>query len=196
MNREANVYWILSNELVDEDKDADLTGVFVTDPDDDLRFDDGKLIKVQPGKCTYTLTEKLSGNLTDNLSIDEIPGFVWSSRLCDLMISLNVCNLQFFDLTIIDPDKRKSYIDYKIVNIVRAIDCIDFEKSEMTCYDDGDVEFIDKLVLSEDKIQANMEIFRLARNLETTVFSDRLKMAIDKNDITGCVLYRVDKYSI
>ncbi|HRX17022.1 MAG TPA: hypothetical protein P5123_11970, partial [Spirochaetota bacterium] len=96
----------------------------------------------------------------------------------------------------IDPDKRKSYMDYKIVNIVSAIDCIDFEQSKITCYDDGDVEFIDKLVLSEDKIQANMDIFRLARNLETTVFSERLKMAIEKNDITGCVFYRVDKYSI
>jgi len=190
------MYWILSNELVDEDEDADLTGDFSTDLGENIRFDNGELINDTPKSCTYTLTEKLQGNLTDNLSIDEISGLVWSNRLCDLAEELKITNLQFFDLKIIDPFTGNSYSDYKVVNIVGAVDCIDFEESELEFYDDGDVEFIDKLALDEEKIPLDMDIFRLEKDMTDVVLSDKLKKAIDYNDITGCALYRVDKYQM
>src|SRR5690606_23853795 len=79
------VYWILSNELADEDRDADLRGTFTTDSGRDVSFDDGASVAGAVAHARYTLTAPPDGQLCDHLPVGEIPGLVLSERLCAVL---------------------------------------------------------------------------------------------------------------
>ncbi len=188
------MYWILSNELVDEDRDADLCGTFTTNLGDGINFDDGDQVPSSVTKAVYTLTEPLKGNLTDHLSIDEIPGLVFSDRLCQLLHNMMVTNVQYFPLAIINPAQGDTINDYKIANIVGVVDCVNRELSDLEYFDDGDIEFVNKLVLDEGAIPSDLDIFRLAGRTTMVVVSQVLKDAIVGSGMTGCVFYKPEDY--
>ncbi len=188
------MYWILSNELVDEDRDADLCGTFSTDLGDDISFDDGEEIPLPIKKGIYTLTESLQGNLTDHLSVDEIPGLVFSDRLCQLIHNMMITNLQYFPLSIINTTKGETYESYKIANIVGVVDCVDKAASDLEYFDDGDIEFVNKLVLDEGKVPPELDIFRLSGRTTMVIVSQVVKDAIVGAGMTGCVFYRPEDY--
>lgn len=188
------MYWILSNELEDEDRDADLSGSFSTDLDVDIAFDDGEEITLPITKGTYTLSEPVRGNLTDHMSIDEVPGLVFSNRLYSLLHNMMIDNLQYFDLDIIDPYSDRQLNGYKIANIIGTVDCINREESDLEYFDDGDVEFINKLVLDEDKVPSELDIFRLSGRTTMVLVSQVVKDAIAGAKMTGCVFYKPEDY--
>ena len=74
-------------------------------------------------------------------------------------------------------------------------DCVDQEASDLEYYDDGDIEFIDKLVLSEDKIPAELDIFRLEKRTTLVIVRQKLKDAIVDAGMTGFVFYNPEDYS-
>jgi hypothetical protein len=188
------VYWILSNELVDEDRDADLSGSFSTELGDDISFDDGEKIPFSITKAIYKLTDPLQGDLTDHLSIDEIPGLVFSDRLCQLFHNMMITNLQYFPLTIINASKDEVCEGYNIVNILGVVDCVDRVASDLEYFDSGDIEFVNKLVLDETKIPSELDIFRLAGRTTMVIVSQVVKDAIIGAGMTGCVFYKPEDY--
>lgn len=188
------MYWILSNELVDEDRDADLCGTVTTDLSGDISFDDGEQMSKIITKAVYTLTEPLKGRLTDHLSIDEISGLVFSDRLCQLLRNMLVTNVQYFPLVIRTPDQSDAITGYKIANIVGVVDCVNRELSDLEYFDDGDIEFVNRLVLDEEAIPAGLDIFRLAGRTTMVVLSQVLKDAIVGAGMTGFVFYKPEDY--
>ncbi len=189
------MYWILSNELVDEDNDADLSGGVNVELGGDLSFDNGTFMKIPVPKIILTLNnDSRIGNMTDHLSISELYGLVFSKKLRDVLGELGVDNIQYFDLDIVDPKTGKHYTDYKIANVVGLVDCVDIDKSDLTYFDDGDIEFIDKLVLNETKIPSNIKVFCLLNDASLPLVHQSIKNAIDGSDITGCVFYKPEDY--
>lgn len=189
------MYWLLSNELVDEDRDADLSGNFTTNLGDDMSFDDGEQIPFPITQAIYSLMEPLNGRLTDHLSISEIPGLVLSNKVCQLLESLKISNFQRFPLTIFDTEKKEIAGGYSIVNVIGVVDCVDQDVSDLEYYDDGDIEFIDKLVLKEENIPEGADIFRLARRTTLVIVSQKLKDAIEQAAMTGFVFYKPEDYA-
>ncbi len=189
------MYWVLSNELVDEDNDADLSGVLSSNKGLIVEFDDGEPIKVPAGPFTFKTSEPIQGTLTDHLSISEIPGLVLSDKALQVLSALNIKNLQTYDLTIVDASGDPTLTHYKIVNVADAIDCIDHDQSNLKYFDSGNVMFVKLLKLDESKIPPEVHIFRLHRSLSTVVISDKLKNAIEANKLTGFVIYKPEDYS-
>lgn len=188
------MYWILSNELVDEDRGADLCGAFTTDVGDDVSFDDGEKIPLPITNAIYTLIEPRKGDLTDHLSIDEIPGLVFSNRLCQLLHNMMATNFQYFPLAIINPMTGETIEGYKIANVVGVVDCVNRETSDLEYFDDGGIEFVNKLVLDEDKIPSELDVFRLSGRTTMVIVSQVVKDAIVGAGLTGCVFYRPEDY--
>ena len=187
------MYWMLSNEFVDEDNDAELTGDI--NLSDDISFDDGVMVDAFVPKITLTLSDdSRMGNMTDHLSIDEACGLVFSKRLRDLLQNIAVDNIQYFDFDIVYPKGNNVYTDYKIANVVGLVDCVDKDKSDLTFYDSGTIEFIDKLVLDESKIPPELNVFRLSNRSTLTIVHQSVKDAVVNAGITGCVFYKVEEY--
>lgn len=188
------MYWILSNELADEDRDADLRGAFTTSSGRDVSFDDGVSVAAAVAHASYTLTAPLRGRLCDHLGAGEIPGPVFSDRLCSLLQDLGITNLEYVPLTLADPFAGTTRTGYRIANVIGVVDCIDRQASELELFDDGDIEFIDRLVLDPARIPSGLDIFRLAGRTTLVIVSRRLKDAIADAGMTGCVFYRPEDY--
>ncbi|MCF6323059.1 MAG: hypothetical protein L3J89_01835 [Gammaproteobacteria bacterium] len=191
------MYWILSNEFVNEDNDADLSGDVNLDLGGEISFDDGIPVTASIPKIILTLnSDSHMGEMTDHLSIDEVCGLVFSARLCELLHKVMVDNIQYFDFDIISPKDSKIYTNYKIANVVGLVDCVDKDKSDLTFYDSGTIEFIDKLVLDETKIPLELKIFRLLNRTTLPVVHQSVKDAILNAGITGCLFYKPEEYQV
>ncbi len=189
------MYWVLSNELVDEDFDADLSGDVNIKLGGDTCFNQGAFIRALVPKIILTLNNSSHiGRMTDHLSVTEIYGLVFSTRLRELLHHMTVDNIQYFDLDIVNPKKMHTYTDYKIANVVGVIDCINKNKSDLLFFDDGDISFIKKLALDESKIPPELKIFTLANYTSLPIVHQEVKDAIVDAGITGCVFYKSEEY--
>jgi len=173
------MYWILSNEFVDEDNDADLSGDVNLDLGEEVSFDDGVPVATSIAKIILTLNaDSQMGVMTDHLSIDEIHGLVFSDRLRELLGSTKVNNVQYFDFDIYDPKSSMVYENYKIANVVGLVDCVDKDKSDLKYFNSGNIKRIRKLALDESKIPPELKIFRLSNRSTLTVVHQSIKDAI------------------
>ncbi len=86
------MYWILSNQLVDEDNDADLSGNINLELGGSISFKRGeKVIDVPVSKIELVLNDNCrKGRMTDHLSITQVYGLVFSSRLRELLHTLMI----------------------------------------------------------------------------------------------------------
>ncbi len=187
------MYWVLSNEFVDEDNDAELTGDI--NLSDNISFDDGVMQDPFIPKITITLNnDSRMGNMTDHLSIDEARGLVFSERLRDLLQNIAVDNIQYFDLDIVDPKTEDIYTNYKIANIIGLVDCVNKNESDLKYFNSGNIKRIRKLILDEGKIPSELKVFRLSIRSTLTIVHQSVKDDIINAGITGCVFYKVEKY--
>ncbi len=77
---------------------------------------------------------------------------------------------------------NKSYKDtWKYIVVANHVDCIDFKNSEIDYDEDfGTIDFIDKLVIDEQKADlAGYHMFRLHERTSRVVVSDLVKQAIE-----------------
>ncbi len=105
---------------------------------------------------------------------------------------LNVNNLQYFDVHI------KSSIleikDYKIVNVIDKIDCIDLSASEAVLYPNQNIKKITSLILDETKIPKEKQIFLLGRkSVAVILVHENIKKAIEETKLTGFKFFTLDK---
>jgi len=189
------MYWILSNEFVDEYNDADLSGDVNLDLGDEISFDVGVPVNPTLSKIVLTLDDdSRMGNMTDHLSISEVYGLIFSARLRELLSGMMVNNIQYFEFDIIDVRENRIYTDYKIANVVGLVDCIDKDKSDLKYFDSGNIKRIKKLVLDESKIPSELKIFRLLKDSTLPIVHQSIKDAIDDAGITGCLFYRIEDF--
>jgi len=141
------VYYVLTNKVEDDDGDAIFEGFSRYLNRINCSFKEGLSLSFDDVE-TPILFEvhefSLRGNVTDYLSIDNIPGPVFSASVKALFERLEICNIQYFQITLLDefvgvqtgtPKKPKiefrtvEYTDYFIANVVGLVDCVDHKKS-------------------------------------------------------------------
>ncbi len=189
------MYWILANELVDEDKDSDIVGTLNVDLGGELSFDDGEAVSIPVPKIVMTMAPgSHTGRMTDHLSIQETTGLVFSSKLRELMRTMRIDNIQYFDLEIRNHEDGSRHTDYRIANIVGHVDCVDKDRSDLKLWDNGDIKRIRRLVLDESRIPPELRIFRLSNRRILTVVHDSIRRATMSAGITGSVFYKPEDY--
>ncbi len=193
---EVNMYWILSNELADDDKDADLSGETNIELGGTITFEKGlSNSKLTIPDIVLTLdSDRRIGRMTDHLSISEVYGLTFSSRLRELLERIGVDNIEYCNLEIVDPRTGAKYSDYKIANVIGRVDCVDKEKSDLEYYDSGNIKYINKMIIDESKIPSELRIFRLAGMAVLPLVHQSVKDAITEAGITGCVFYKPEEY--
>lgn len=140
------MYYILTNKAENDDKDAILEGDSIYLDRIECSFEEGLPLPSEDidTPIIFELYEfTLRGKMTDHLSIDDIPGPVFSFKSKTVFDKLGITNVEYYKLTLQDiiysdnewdNNKIKHIIEYNhyfIANVVGLVDCVDHEKSEL-----------------------------------------------------------------
>ncbi len=135
------------------------------------------VLKVEPG----------TSNPTDfpPCDIHDASGgqLLMSSKLVDLLTSAGIRNIEYFDCEVIYEPLQEKF-PYQLANIVGAMKAVDLKGSECTVDEEGFVENIHKLKLT-DTHSNGLDIFRLYEALPMLIISERLKHLLENAHITG-----------
>jgi hypothetical protein len=164
-------------------------------------FDSGEKIDEMKFKKPFQIivNEKVSSykkkKLTDKLLLSVVnvgPVLLISKKLMELLKKSKIENVQFFDVEIKASDFELN--DYKLLNIIGKIDCIDKKKSKLKFMSDGDILSFEKLVLDEAKIPKDLKLFFLGEIAATFILIDEeLKNTFISEGISGVEYDRLDQ---
>ncbi len=114
---------------------------------------------------------------------------ICSERLIALLQGRSSKYLQLFDAPIFDYKTKKPISGYKVVNVVRLIPCLDFDKSVISFSDDGkDIISVISPIYLERQIPNDAHIFRVTKDHYSVVISEELAEDFIREKITGVEL--------
>lgn len=193
------MYWeLVINDM--HDGDSLLTGISKTKEDLELDFDDG----VEIGNINYDLSDfiieegeddSIIGRVTDYIAISDLGGIVFSQEARILFDGLSVNNIQYIPTQLNGANNKYLEKKYFIANVIGIVDCINYELSDLDI-EDGHIDNIFSLVLNENKIADDIEIFRLHGKVLTILVSETLKNAIEKSELTGFIFRNIKTQEI
>ena len=134
--------------------------------------------------------------MVDNIPAYGCSGLLINKKVKSVFDGLPVDNIQYFDARLIDQATQKVLVPYWIANIIGKVACVDRAGSSLVCFDDGQIQFIDKLVLLPMTDGQHGHIFRLAEFLPAIVISDALKEALTDSGVTGFTYYKPEEFSL
>jgi len=110
---------------------------------------------------------------------------------CDELIralkDAGVDNLQLFDAEIFNPIDGKTYTNYKAVNIIGLVACVDMSESKRLT--DGESTLLDSMDLDGFKIDENkaggVRFFRLAESVTAVVAIESVADSVESKNIPG-----------
>lgn len=171
-------YWILK-ELVDEYNcagfDCEYDADFVTS------FDGTKLSpkwSALPVKFLYKSRKK-----GDCPSLQIVPFF--SEKAIKALKQVMGDNVEYLPVT-------GEALKFTIVNVIKVIDALDMEKSDLEYFDDGRIFNYTKLVLDSNKLSTN-NIFKLVEFPRTDIIvSDKFKQIVEESGLKGFAFKKVE----
>lgn len=204
------MYYILSDELEKPKFDAFVDAALL----DSYRevtpniFNKGKTVALSRNLKYYleiNNDDSLPGKMRDRLSVlihNSDYMFLASERLQKLLNETSNNQIEFIPVSF--EYNGISYDDYKIVNVLNKIECVDYEQSEIIfeSYDEndepeGDIYAIEGLVLDESLISAHLNIFLLDRTKSSIIIvHERLKNILAQQGMSGFVFYKPGDFQL
>ena len=133
----------------------------------------------QPIKFLYRSRKK-----GDCPSLHSIPFF--SSKAVKVLSEIMGENVEYLPVT---GEASK----FTIVNVIKLIDALDMEKSDLIYFPDGKIMSKRKIVLRSEKISCTDNIFKLIEFPRTSVIvSDNFKDAVEKAGLKGFAFEKVE----
>lgn len=118
----------------------------------------------------------------------------FDSKLLKIIKGFEVDYLQEFEIELSYGDELLREPVYKTVNIKKVIDAIDRDKSDLVLDSDGEIDFLNELVLKENFDFA--PIFRLDGLEVLTLFREDLAQEIVNQGCTGLEFYPANGFRI
>lgn len=143
-----------------------------------------------------------------NCTLEKLPSVIpnvmglpiFNSAVVEIIKSFGVNHIQYFDAIV---EHKGIEYDYKILNILKRIDCIDLNRSIVSwsdVYEDEDED--DKFILDISDLQlnyeeiGNCELFRIEKYETLIAFREDLAQAIINAKCTGLEFFEADGYSV
>jgi hypothetical protein len=132
------------------------------------------------------------------LVLDYMPNvlswLILSYKAINVLKELDINNIQVFPVTLYIRNNPCNTFQYNIVNVVTIIQAMNKDKSEYIAWDDdpNQVKIIKRLVMNKSEIPEDVEIFNLSEAAPYIIISDKLKYALDRNNITGTDFIPID----
>lgn len=189
------MYWILMSERSDEyELSIDVLPPMVDALD--LNFDYGNYIQDNVPVIEVPYSQHPDERKTDNIVSPTRLGLLINSKVKAVFDDLHVENIQYFRAKLIEDNSVEIDDSYFIANIIGKYACVDDAGSELEYFDDGDIQFIDKLALDLAPQTDYGHIFRLGEFPPILVISDLLKQRLEASGVTGIKIYRPEDFSL
>lgn len=117
---------------------------------------------------------------------------MFSKRFIEILISLGVDNIQYFDADVTYLPTGAKY-PYKVSNIVGAVSGLDMDQSEVLLSPRGNVIEIERMKLDEDKLKGH-KIVRLQESVSLIIVHESIKKAVEDAGLTGFLFISDDEY--
>ena len=126
---------------------------------------------------------------------DTIPLF--RQDLLTAIIESGVDNLEIYDAILKDVHNGIDYMDYKAVNVIGLIDCIDKGETKIAGLDTlGGLlpDMIDSLSISEEKTNGLL-MFRMPTSISAIIVHEKVKKSIKKNKIPYMYFHKPQEWA-
>lgn len=133
--------------------------------------------------------------LSDNLiNISALP--IVSKRLKEFLEGKKLKNVEYLKVRIVNHKGRTASDDYFVVNPVKPQECIDIDQSGPTWSSIAttDIVAVKKLVLNEEKIDPELQIFRTKHFYGPVLVRTALAEEISQNGFTGIRWMALEKF--
>ncbi|WMJ74181.1 hypothetical protein RCC89_13540 [Cytophagaceae bacterium ABcell3] len=164
--------------------------------EDDYKLDEGILCSSWfPENVLFEMSEEGGKVLADSVPNHALLHIV-SPRLKDLLeIHAKDC-IEFLPIGILDHKKFPVETPYYIMNVLRTLPCMDEERSDFvrSAIDKSQVHHIKRLVLDEDQIPDDANIFRLGQERDLILVRSDLAEAIKREGMTGIYFMAIEDY--
>ncbi|WP_299010237.1 DUF1629 domain-containing protein [uncultured Shewanella sp.] len=190
------MYWVMFSERKNE-QDAILSGVPALIEDLDLEFDQGIHITGSLPVIEYEVEEDDEfNNLTDSLVAPGFNGILANERVVKALRDLGANNIQEFPVLLKSINNDQNCSDYMLINVIGDADIIDYDKSDISLFESGNVRSIDSLSFIDTSNITLHYIFRLSSCLPIVIAHDKVKQAFEANNITGFTFYKPEEFSL
>lgn len=166
--------------------------------DSGLHLNSGEVIYEKvPADLEYRFSEDPSDMLQDNLYGNGVSGLLVSKKIRSLFDSLEVHNIQYFPVKLINEAGGMEMEGYSFANIVGIYSVVDMTKSDVEESDvrEGLLTEINSLVLKDFDENDYPAVFRIKEKPRLVLVKDDLKRAIENSDITGLEFQKPEEYS-
>ena len=188
------MYWVMFTER-NTDEEKMLFGVPSLIEELDLECDEGEHITGDYPVIEFTPEDEFS-TLADNLSAPGFGGLLANKRVSETLKSLDIHNIQLFDVQLKGVNGGKDCHDYDLINIIGNYDIIDYEKSDVILRRPGHIKRIKSLTFTDTSEMDLPLIFRLTSFLPLVIAHDTVKQAFEANEITGFTFYKPEEFSL
>lgn len=194
------MWWIALDEPTEKDEFLLEEGVpfFEEQKKNGIRFYSGEYISRDIELCTITIPEEESdvNFMPDNFLGMEINTFVFNQRVRKMLEACQVDNIQYFPVRIINKGTGEIFDDYKIANIIGIIDCIDYDKSNISWHSENSISFIKGMTIDPEKVKDAPLVFRIKGYPLVAAMHNSLKTALEENDISGINFVKPEKFFV
>jgi len=175
-------YWFWENDR--DTDDAFISGGWPLDEYPNS-FLTGDIVDIPTSPIEITMDEESQGRLTDNLLLTG-PAKIFSDKLIKILTENGVDNIQIFPCKIINLVSNECFNNYKVVNVIWKIKCVDFPNSSVASITENEQQFFawDYLTLDEKKIH-NFKMFVLSEMPSQLVVHNSIQNILKENNITG-----------
>ena len=188
------MYWIMFTER-NTDEETILFGVPPLIDELDLECDEGEMLTGGYPVIEFTPEEEFH-TLADNLSAPGFGGLLANKRVTDTLKSLDVNNIQLFEVLLRGVNDGQDCSDYDLINIIGDFDIIDYEKSDVVLRCPGDIKRIKSLSFIDTSEMMLPPIFRLTSFLPLVIAHDSVKQEFEAKNITGFTFYQAEGFSL
>lgn len=122
---------------------------------------------------------------------------VVSQEAREVLESGRGANIEFLPIRIIDHRGKVASAEYSIANVLGTVDCMDRERSvfKSSHLDPNVFTSCRKLVLREENIPADVDIFRLSSEPTTFLVTHGLKERLEARGLRGMLFVPIEEYN-
>lgn len=188
------MYWVMFTER-QTDNEKILFGVPPLIEDLDLECDEGIHITGNVPLIEFESEEDFE-TLTDNLSAPGFGGLLANKRVSQKLREAGANNIQEFPVLLKGVNNNQDCTDYDLINIIGDADIVDYDKSDVSIFESGNIRSIESLSFIDTSNMILHYIFRLSSCLPIIIVHDKVKQAFEANNITGFTFYKPEEFSL
>lgn len=159
----------------------------------------GKPLLKSPNCIRIKSDEEKPSRLTD-LVLTSFNLQIFSPKLMQLLSDLNVKNVEYYPVELVNHETEEVIATYKIANILGSIECLDIPNSSCERFDDGEIMSVEQFQVDLKKLKSvkgelsQLKLFRLGEFPFIILVHEAVKIAMGKAGITGVKFVEPSKY--